>query len=531
MDNTPWILVDTQTTAATPPMSVMALAAQRMLGWVPEGAPFVRLLNHAVEISPAVSQVHGDTREKLAREGEPPLAVYAAFFEYAEARPLVAYPLSKTLDQILTPEWQRLGCAPVIHRGFCALRLAQRLLDPPPTGHDTLQTLCAHYQLPSHEGHPALGNIFTLIALLQQVLRPQAEAHGLSSFAALSAYTTAPWFPARIAFGPHQGRDFREAHQDAHLRAWLESLANAKTPQTACVGRWYLEQLEVSPPLTVTGHAGLARYRDPERAQLAQQIESARACLAELETELAHEHQAVNVVQARLFAHLRPLYQRRQTLHIIISYRQRYLDLLLHEGEASAEQATADYAQRRAETEREYQEAAAQAQVQKTLSAEENEEVKALFRQLVRLYHPDRYAHDPQRQAIYARLMQAINQARDQGNIAQLREIAADPNAFLMRQGLESLDFSDDTDLNRLRQLYASLQQRIEEIREALDQLRASEDYELHRLTQQRPELLEEIAAAHKESLDTEIQTLEQQAAELAEEITTLTGRTDCLRE
>ena len=102
----------------------------------------------------------------------------------------------------------------------------------------------------------------------------------------------------------------------------------------------------------------------------------------------------MNVVQARLFAHLRPLYQRRQTLHIIISYRQRYLDLLLHEGEESAEQATADYAQRRAETEHEYQE-----------------------------------------------------------------------------------------------------------------------------------------AAAHKESLDTEIQTLEQQAAELAEEITTLTGRTDCLRE
>lgn len=28
-----------------------------------------------------------------------------------------------------------------------------------------------------------------------------------------------------------------------------------------------------------------------------------------------------------------------------------------------------------------------------------------------------------------------------------------------MSQGLEDLDFSDDTDLNRLRQLYANLQQ------------------------------------------------------------------------
>jgi hypothetical protein len=89
------------------------------------------------------------------------------------------------------------------------------------------------------------------------------------------------------------------------------------------------------------------------------------------------------VIQARLFERLRPLYQRRDQLQLRIDYRRRYLDLLLIEGEDAAEAATADYAQARADTEREYQDAAAEAGQQRELSEDEARELKTLFRQLV----------------------------------------------------------------------------------------------------------------------------------------------------
>jgi hypothetical protein len=40
-----WVLIDTETTGFVPPIIVVELAAQRMRGWEPQGAPFRRLLN------------------------------------------------------------------------------------------------------------------------------------------------------------------------------------------------------------------------------------------------------------------------------------------------------------------------------------------------------------------------------------------------------------------------------------------------------------------------------------------------------
>jgi hypothetical protein len=51
--------------------------------------------------------------------------------------------------------------------------------------------------------------------------------------------------------------------------------------------------------------------------------------------------------------------------------------------------------------------------------------LKTLFNKRAPLYHSDRYAQEPERQEVYVRLMQEVNQARDRGDIATLREIAA----------------------------------------------------------------------------------------------------------
>ena len=537
MDKTLWILLDTETTGFKPPIYVVELGAQRMRGWLPDGPPFRRLLNHNAEIPAESSRVNGYTREILERDGEPPRQVYAEFAAYVGESPLVAYNLSYDLDQVLRPEWQRLGIAPIGRAGFCALRLAQRLLDPVPAGNCKLQTLRQFYRLPARGAHTALGDVDTVADLMDRVLRPLAEQRGLVTWDDIREYAAKPWYPSRIAFGKFKGRPFREALDEPDLHAWLEWLAGSSNPRSANMGRWYLRQLRVAaespPPEVVLVEAGpgdgtgLVRYLNPELEALPPLIDSARARLAELEAEFTREHHGVEVVQAQLFALLRPHYERRDALRLKIQYRRQFLDTLLVDGEEDAEAIKPEYEYARAEAEREYQQAAAEAAESQALSDDEEKELKTLFRKLVRLYHPDRFAHDPDKQKIYLRLMQEINQARDRGDIARLREIANDPNGFLLRQGCGNLEFDDDAQLAKLRQLYETLQARILTTMEELARLRESGDYELYQLSRERPDFLQVIADQQAGEIAAEIADLEVEARQLAEEIESLTGSRD----
>lgn len=147
MMNIAWVLLDTETTGLNPPIYVVELAAQRMMGWIADGPAFRVLLNQNENIPPEASRVHGYTREILERDGEAPAKAYADFRAYAEGLPLVSYNLSYDLDLVLMPEWERLGISKIGRTGFCALKLVQRLLDPVPAGNCKLQTLRQYYRL------------------------------------------------------------------------------------------------------------------------------------------------------------------------------------------------------------------------------------------------------------------------------------------------------------------------------------------------------------------------------------------------
>jgi DNA polymerase-3 subunit epsilon len=242
MNSKPWILLDTETTGLSSPIFVVELAAQRMCGWEPEGEPFRKLLNQNADFPAEASRVHGYTREILERDGEPAHQVYREFAEYAGGLPLVAFNLEYDLDEVLKPEWRRLGIGAIGSRGFCALRLAQRLLDPVPAGNCKLQTLRQYYRLPERGAHTALGDVQTVADLMAQVLRPIAGHRGLDTWEKLVAFAAEEWFPSRIAFGKHKGRLIQEARKDAELRGWLEWLAKSANARNAKMGRWYLRQ-------------------------------------------------------------------------------------------------------------------------------------------------------------------------------------------------------------------------------------------------------------------------------------------------
>jgi len=524
MNTADWVILDTETNGITAPIYVVEIAAQRMRGWTPVGEPFRRLLNQNAVIPSSASRVHGYTPEILERDGEPATTVYRDFAAYVEQRPLVSYHLAYDLDQVLLPEWERLAIEPIGRRGFCALRLAQRLLDPVPAGNCKLQTLRQFYRLPEHGAHTALGDVNTVVDVLNQVLRPIAEQRGLHTWEALCDYSAAPWYPARLTFGKYKGRDFRDAATDTALYAWLEWLANSKNERSARTGQWYLDQLETLSTATVATAQGIIVFVDPELESLKHQVAAARQRLAELEAEYTEERRTVEVTHARIFMPLREHYQQRDTLKLIIHYRQAYLDTLMQSGEDEAEEVADAYTDAKQHTDNDYADAAEQAEHCHALSDDDKSVLKSLWQKLVKLYHPDRFINDPHTHAIYQELTSAINQARDQGDIQRLQEIADDPEGFIHRMGWGALDLADSTDSAELRKLLDTLQIEIMTILEALNTLRHSDDYILHTQISAEPERLAEVVAQYAQALAAEIADLQQQADALQEEIESLEG-------
>ena len=319
MNSANWLLLDTETTGFTAPIFVVEIGAQRMRGWEPDGEPFRKLLNQNCDIPPEASRVHGYTREILERDGEPAAEVYEAFREYAGGCPMVAFNAEYDLDRVLRPEWTRLGIAPIGRAGFCALRLAQRLLDPVPAGNCKLQTLRQYYRLPERGAHTALGDVGTVADLFATVLRPIAEQRGLETWEQLAAYAAEEWYPSCIAFGKHKGRSIAEARTDAGLRGWLDGLAQSANARNARMGRWYLRSLEEAaepslfvawecaraPAAAAIASTDLVLYVNPELQRLRALVDAARARLAEREAGFTIEKAKVEAMKARLFARLR----------------------------------------------------------------------------------------------------------------------------------------------------------------------------------------------------------------------------------
>ena len=105
-----------------------------------------------------------------------------------------------------------------------------------------------------------------------------------------------------------------------------------------------------------------------------------------------------------------------------------------------------------------------------------------------------------------------------------MARIAEDPHGFILRQGWAALDFGEEREIAQLRRLWESIELEIIRVLEAINALKESPDYELHRLTTQTPAFFDETVRRHIESLEKEVATLESEADELAKEIEELTG-------
>jgi len=201
------------------------------------------------------------------------------------------------------------------------------------------------------------------------------------------------------------------------------------------------------------------------------------------------------------------------------------LDSLTRGNAGEAKQAEQNFEQAKTQSDQDYEEMAAAMERKRQLTAEEEAELTRLWKKLVKLYHPDRFANDPDKLEMYHKLTAAINQAKDNGDIETLRAIAEDPHGFNLRQGWAKLDFKDVEELAQLKRLHETLQKEIAAVTESLKELRESPDYELCQLAEQKPGISDELAAERAKQLEIENAELEKQAEQLAKEIKKLSGK------
>jgi hypothetical protein len=129
---------------------------------------------------------------------------------------------------------------------------------------------------------------------------------------------------------------------------------------------------------------------------------------------------------------------------------------------------------------------------------------------------------DDEKRVGYEHLTVEVNCARDAGDINRLREIADDPQGFMVRQGWGrvALEYSEQHD--RLRHLHEALEGRVISLLEALDTLHESAEYELHKLASSQPDFLLKVAESQSQDLEEEIKVLDGEMKKIDLEINEL---------
>ncbi|MEQ1934866.1 MAG: J domain-containing protein [Fimbriimonadaceae bacterium] len=177
-----------------------------------------------------------------------------------------------------------------------------------------------------------------------------------------------------------------------------------------------------------------------------------------------------------------------------------------------------------ARTQQEYEDTGAAMESKGRLSDVEESELKSLWRKLVKLFHPDRFADDPEKMAAYTKLTGTINTAKDSGDLETLRQIADDPAGYVMRHGWTAIDLGDTDELEQLQKLFNRLEAEIIAVIEATDALKESPDYELYQITEQEPEVFERVIEQQIAGIDEELTQLKTEAERLKREIGELGG-------
>ncbi len=219
--------------------------------------------------------------------------------------------------------------------------------------------------------------------------------------------------------------------------------------------------------------------------------------LTELELELA-------TLGAKLAAFEREYFRRMGSKYAELDRLQAELDALLalrnpsdSQAEATARQSQ-ERAKRSAEETRRFEALPEEASKPFQPSAE----LKALYRQLAKLYHPD-LAGDPEEQRWRTSIMQEVNEAYEHGDIERLRQILERGSKHA--QGVMNRESPKIAEITRE---IGQAESRIRSLKQQIQALYASDLFVLYQAAQNESALGEDLFTKLNKELDTQLVAL-----------------------
>jgi len=253
-------------------------------------------------------------------------------------------------------------------------------------------------------------------------------------------------------------------------------------------------------------------------------ISSSRDRLANIETEYLSLKSKIDQVRSKVFQGLAPLYEKRDRLILKIQYCKMYIEVLLGEGEGEAKNVEEEFGEADQKKKQEYKETAQALTNKREITKEEEIRLKKIWKQLARVYHPDKFMGDPDKEEAYNQLMAEINQAKEYNDISKMEEIASDPEAYLAQKVFGSFDLKDDGKVIDLQKVWTALQDQILFAMEGLEQLRESPDHDLYKIASNQPAIIDKVIESRAKELNNKIHKLQKEADVIGKEISELGG-------
>jgi DNA polymerase-3 subunit epsilon len=265
-------------------------------------------------------------------------------------------------------------------------------------------------------------------------------------------------------------------------------------------------------------------FSDIQIEEIKNKIQLAEDDLSGIESKYSSIKRNIDSVKGVLFNILREYYEERDRLKLIIKYRNEFIDKHLKGNTVESEDVKKRYDEAKRQSEEDY-ESTAESFLDKTpLTPEQEQELKTLWKKLVKLYHPDLVHDDPEKSKTYHLLTQMINDAKSRGDIETLKKIADDPMSFVRDMGWSSVSFDEVADLKSLEKQLSDLLERIEQSYELLQKLYQSADYELLSLSQKNESFISSFAEKQKNEIKEDCIKLSSEADKLKDQIKILTG-------
>lgn len=265
--------------------------------------------------------------------------------------------------------------------------------------------------------------------------------------------------------------------------------------------------------MTITNKA-LVIYFDPIIEYLKAKIERDVIILNALEKEYLHNRNMIELFKLQKSILIRDKLEEHKIRQLTFNYLELFINTLLSNNFDAIDKIVEEYFQNLKRLKLFQKISPMSTSYKNDVTQDEIEEISFLWKSLVKIFHPDKFSNKKKRSACQ-QISSLINDARDELNLSLLREIASDPEAFLLRKEWSLLSHTETFSVNKLKNIHSSIGLQISKYNELIDKMSFEPEYRMSQISAKVPNYLENIVIQLNDEKNMEIALIIEQCEDI----------------